>query len=394
MPAKSTPIKGTDVTERVARLEPKLVGMRRELHKRPELSFREHRTAAAVARSLTRLGLDVRTGIGGTGVTADLKGGAPGPTILLRADMDALPITERTGLDFASTIDGAMHACGHDVHTSAMVGVATILCEMRETLAGSVRFCFQPAEEILAGAARMIAEGAMEGIDHVIGAHVDSNMPLGAVCATAGPFLAGADFFEIRIRGQAGHAAMPHLSVDPVYAACQLVTAIQSIVSRETKAGEPLVLSIGAIQGGQVANIVVEEVQLRGTLRWFSGTERARALERIEALMTGVCEGLRARGELEVTASTPVTANDPASVELLKSVILGCGRANLVNAGRLMVSDDMALLLEQAPGVYFLAGARRSGAPHHHPEFEIDEGAIGLICEILTRCALKFLGSD
>jgi len=380
-----------DVRSQTEALLPELLAVRRELHRRPEPSFQEHATAARVGEWLARLDLGVRTGIGGTGVVADLEGAAPGPTLLLRADMDALPIAERTNLEFSSAIPGLMHACGHDVHTSALLGAASILIGLRDRIAGRVRFCFQPAEEILGGANAMIADGVMDGVDHVLGAHVDAIMPFGTVAASAGPFLAGADFFEIAISGSAGHAAMPHLTVDPLYVACQLVTAAQSIVSRETRPGERLVLSIGAIEGSTVANILVEKVVLRGTLRWFSSTERDRALARLEALMHGVCQGLRARGELHLTAGTPVTVNQPEAVEVLREALADCGRAELVDPGPMMGSDDVARLLERAPGAYFLVGARGSGAPHHHPEFEIDERVLGLICELLVRSALTYL---
>ena len=376
----------------VSRLEPDLIALRRDLHRHPELSLREVRTAGVVARWLQDLGLAVRTGVGGTGVLADLVGARPGPTLLLRADMDALPITEADHVEFASESEGVMHACGHDAHTASLLGAATVLSRLRRQIRGRVRFCFQPAEEILGGALRMIEDGAMEGVDHVLGAHVDAFLPFGTVAAAPGAFLAGADFFEIVIRGGAGHAATPHLSVDPLYVACQVVIAAQSIVSRETRAGEPLVLSIGGIEGGTVANILVDEVILRGTLRWFSSAERERALERLEALSTAVCSGLRAGCEFRLTARTPVTSNDPTELGLLTRVVAESGRASLVDPGRMMVSDDVARLLERVPGVYFLAGARPAApAPHHHPRFDIDERVIGLICELLVRSALQQL---
>lgn len=390
-PAATGLARRDEVSTAVERLEGDLVALRRDIHRHPELSGAEHATAGMVAAWLRRLGLDVRTGVGGTGVVAELAGASAGPRLLMRADMDALPINERTGLDFSSSVPGVMHACGHDAHTAALLGAASVLAGMRDRLAGAVRFCFQPAEEVLAGAAAMIADGVMEGVSGVVGAHVDSMLPLGSIAARPGAFLAGADFFEVIVSGGGGHAARPHESVDPVYVACHLVVAVQEIISRETRPGEPLVLSFGAIEAGTAANIVVEQVILKGTLRWFSEAERARVLERLPALIGGVCGAFRARGELKLVASAPIIDNDGEAVQRLSSVTAESGRATLVDPGRLTVSDDVARLLRRAPGVYFLAGARANGAPHHHPEFDIDERVIGLISELLARYAFRYL---
>lgn len=384
-----------DTTDQVRHLvdgmEGDLIALRRDLHRNPELGGEEHRTARQVAERLRELGLGVHTGLGTTGVVAELTGGAPGRTLLLRADMDALPITERTALEFGSAVPGVMHACGHDAHTAALVGAASILAKMSDRLAGNVRFCFQPAEELLAGAAALIEAGVTAGVSGIAGAHVDSLMPFGTIAARAGEFLAGADFFEITVRGAGGHAARPHESVDAVYVSCHLVTALQEIVSRETKAGEVVVLSVGAIEGGRTANVAAEEVVLRGTLRWFAVSERARVLQRLEGVLAGVCGAFRARAELRITATAPVTRNDGAALDLLAAVASDSGRAELTDPGRLTVSDDVARLLEKAPGVYFLAGARTNGAPHHHPEFDMDERVVGLICELLVRYSLRYL---
>lgn len=383
-----------EVSAAVEGMEGDLVALRRHLHRYPELSGVEHATAERVAGWLLGLGLEVRTGVSGTGVVAELAGAAAGPTLLMRADMDALPIEERTGLEFASSVPGVMHACGHDAHTAALLGTASVLAGMRSRLAGAVRFCFQPAEETLAGAAGMIADGVLDGVDGVVGAHVDSMLPFGSIAVRPGQFLAGADFFEISVRGAGGHAARPHESVDPVYVACHLVVAAQEIISRETRPGEPLVLSFGAIGGGTAANIVVEEVVLKGTLRWFTEAERARVLERLAAVIQGVTGTFRARGELRLLASAPVATIDDVAFRTLRSVVIERRYAELLDPGRLTVSDDMASLLEQTPGVYFLAGARAHGAPHHHPEFDIDERVIGLITGLLTRYVLRCLAQS
>jgi len=379
------------LAQTVARLESDLVRLRRDLHRHPELAFTERRTASIVRERLEALGLAVRLGVGGTGVVADLEGTTPGPRVLVRADMDALPIMEQTGLDYSSTRPGVMHACAHDAHVSALIGTATVLVEMRE-LPGSIRFCFQPAEEVLTGARRMIADGVMDGVDAVLGAHLFSPIPFGTVSMAPGPFLAGGDMFELRVIGKAGHGGTPQSSIDPVYAAAQVITALQSIVARETRPGEPLVVSINAIQGGSAANVTVEAVTLRGTIRWFSATEQERGLARIEAIARGVGEALRVQIEFEVLGGAPVTSNVPEYAALVEEAVTESGRATLIDGGPITATDDVAYLLDMAPGAFFLVGTGGPGAvPHHHPAFEIDERAIGLMSEILARAAIKVL---
>ena len=379
----------TSLRDAIARLEPDLVQLRRDLHQHPELAFTEERTAAIVRERMEGLGLRVRAGVGGTGVVAELQGTTPGPTVLIRADMDALPVSERTGLDYASTTPGVMHACGHDAHVSALIGAATVLTEMPD-LGGTLRFCFQPAEEVLAGAQQMIADGVMDGVDCVLGAHLLSSIPFGTVAMAHGPFLAGGDLFELRVIGKAGHGGTPHSSIDPVYAAAQIVTALQSVVARETRPGEPMVVSVNAIQGGSAANVTVEAVTLRGTIRWFSRAERERGLARIEAIARGVGEALRVRVEFEIMGGAPVTANIPEYAALVDEAVAETGRATPIDAGAITATDDFAYLLELAPGAFLGVGAGGPNAvPHHHPAFEIDERAIALTSEILARSAIK-----
>jgi amidohydrolase len=376
----------------VEKLEPDLIALRRDFHRHPELGFAEERTASKVAEAMQRLGLQVHTGVGGTGVIADLEGERSGPVLLIRAELDALSVTEATGRDFASIKPGMMHACGHDAHMSALVGTAMILCETRANLSGTVRFCFQPAEELLAGAEQMISDGAMRRVDFVLGAHVLSIVPFGTVVSVPGPFLSGADFFQLRVIGSAGHGGMPHLSVDPVFAAAQVVTALQSIVARETEPSTTLVVSINAIGGGGAANVVAEEVVLSGNMRWFSETERERGLRRIPEIAGAICEGLRANVRFTVDASAPVAVNSSEQLDLVEEAVAETDRSVIVNPGPLTVSDDFARLLEIAPGAFIGIGAGGSGAaPHHHPGFDIDERAISLMTEILVRTALRTL---
>jgi amidohydrolase len=373
------------------RLEPELIRLRRDLHRKPELAFGERRTASIVRERLESLGLEVRSGVGGTGVVADLPGARHGPRVLVRADMDAIPVTERTGLEYSSTAPGVMHACGHDAHVSALIGVASVLSDMPE-LPGSIRFCFQPGEELLTGARRMIDDGVMDGVDAVLGAHLLSPVPFGTVSVAHGPFLAGGDLFELRVIGRAGHGGMPQSSIDPIFASAQVISALQSIVARETRPGEPVVVSINAVEGGTAANVTVETVTLRGTIRWFAPDERDRALARIEAISRGLGEALRVHIEFEVLGGAPVTSNVPEYATLVDEAVADTGRATAVDADPITATDDVAHLLRMAPGAFVGVGAGGPGAiPHHHPAFEIDERAIRLMSEILARATIKAL---
>jgi amidohydrolase len=381
-----------DLVRDLTLLDPELVAIRRDLHRHPELSCVEERTAALIAERTRALGLSVRTGVGGTGVVADLMGEHPGPTLLLRADMDALPVTEQSQRDFASTVPGVMHACGHDAHVSALLGTATLLTARRHELAGRVRFAFQPAEELAGGAQRMIADGVLDGVDRALAAHVLAPAPFGVVLSRPGPFLAGLDAFELTVHGKAGHGGMPQSAVDPMLASAHVLLALQSIVSRETRPGEPVVVSVTAIEGGRAANVMVEQVTLRGTVRWFQATERERVLTRIRELAAGVCSGLRARSEFKVLFSAPVTTNAKAPVDLIEAAILATGRATVVDPGPLTISEDFSEFLDRVPGCLIGVGCGGPSAPpHHHHAFDLDERSIGLTAEIFTRAALSML---
>jgi amidohydrolase len=381
-----------DITQAVNKLEPELIALRRTFHRHPELGLQEQWTANRVAEELERIGLPVKRNVGRTGLVADLAGAGEGPTLLLRSDMDGLPVKEVAGHDFASKNDGVMHACGHDAHMASLLGAAKILSEHQHRIRGRVRFCFQPAEEIIAGAALMIEDGVMDGVDEVLAAHVLTPAPFGVVLARPGPFFAGCDIFELRIIGKAGHGAMPHLSVDPIIAGAHVITALQTIVSRETKPGETLVVSVAAIEGGKAANVVVEEVVLRGTVRWFVETERDRVLERMGAIAQGVASALRAKTELRITGSVPVTQNTAASVSRAAAAIAATGRAGMVDSGPITASEDFSLFLKHAPGCLIGVGAGGPDAPpHHHHSFTVDERAIALTAEVFVRYTLDAL---
>lgn len=377
-----------DLGRERARLEAELIETRRSLHRRPELAFAEHRTAKLVADRLGAIGYEPRVGVGATGILADLEGGRPGPTLLIRADMDALPVDEVPGRSYGSQVPGRMHACGHDAHTSALLGVAALLMPRREQLTGRVRLLFQPAEEIGRGALAVIDDGALDGVDEALTAHVFSPIPFGMVALPEGTALMGTDMFELTVDGGGGHAGLAHETRDAVLAAAQLVSALQTITARETSPLDSLGLTIASITGGTAANVVTDTVTLRGTLRWLDGTLRERALDRITQIADGLCSALRVAHQLDVTATVPVLrcAAEPTAR------LAGAAAAAAVSAidpGILPVSDDFAHIADRVPAALVAVGAGGPGCgAHHAPNFDIDERAIGVTAEILTRAAL------
>jgi amidohydrolase len=377
-----------------AALEPELVATRRALHEQPEIAFAEYRTAELVADRLRTLGLEPQTGVGGTGVIADIDGARSGPTLLLRADMDALPLEETPGRSYGSRVPGRMHACGHDAHTSALLGAASLLGPYARSLAGRVRLLFQPAEEVGAGALAVIADGALDGVDEAIAAHVFSPMPFGVVGTRAGEFLVGAEFFELTVEGSGGHSGIANEARNTVFAAAQLVSALQSIADRETSPTETLVLTIASIEGGTAANVIASRVTLRGTLRWLDPTVRDRALARMEQTATRVCASLRVNHDLRVSATLPVLRCKKEPTALLADAANSAG-ATVIDPGIVPVSEDFAHVAERVPAGFIAVGAGGDGCgAHHAPDFDIDERAIGLTAEILARAALARLSRD
>jgi amidohydrolase len=390
----------------IAERQPELVDLRRHFHRHPELSFEEHQTAAAIAAHLRRAGLEVTEGVGGTGVVGLLRGtGASadaGRTLLVRADIDALPITEANDVEYASQSPGAMHACGHDAHIAIALTLADVLAGMRERLRGNVKFAFQPAEERIGGAAPMIEQGVMRDPDvtAVIGLHIWSPTPVGDVVVQAGPLFASADEVYLKVRGRGGHGAMPHLNVDPIAAAAQIVVAVQTLVSREVSPFQPAVVTFGSIHGGTAFNIVADEVELRGTVRAYDPAVREHLLRRIGEVAEGVAAALRASAEYEVRRGAPACVNDAEIAALVHRAAQETVGAEHVPQGdqRQSVSDDMALFLNAAPGCYFLLGCgnpeRGITAPHHSPRFDVDEDALPIGVEVMARAALAYLAGD
>ena len=382
-------------------LVPDMVAMRRDLHEHPELAFEEVRTSGIVAQRLRTLGLEVQTGIAKTGVVGLLRGGASKPgakTIAIRADMDALPIYELNEIDYRSTVDGKMHACGHDGHTSILLAVADILSKRKAELSGNVKFVFQPAEEAVGGAAPMVKEGAMQGVDGIIGLHLISDYPIGRVGVRAGPVFASADKLLLTVRGKGGHAAMPEASVDPIVIAAYIVTALQTLISRETSPFGPAVITIGKIQAGTAFNIIPETAEMLGTMRAYSAEHRNKLRRRIGEIASGIAMAMGGSCDVEIIDGCPTCVNDAGMTEVVHKAAAATVGERKVDDGEEVLSsgsDDMACFLEAVPGCYFIVGTKNAekGAnyPHHHPRFNIDEDALPVGVEVLTRAAMEYL---
>ncbi len=371
-----------------------IIALRRRIHEEPELGFDTEKTAQKVLDAIGDLPLEIQTSVAQNGIVATLHGTESGPTVGLRADMDALPIHEETGLPFASKIDGKMHACGHDAHTSMLVGAARTLCQehLRERLRGTVRFYFQPAEEGGGGGRVMVEEGALEGVDSVFALHLWPGLELGKAATKPGPAMAAADAFEMEIRGRGGHGAMPHLTTDAVAMAAQIVTALQTIVSREVDPVEPAVLTVGQIGAGTAFNIIPEVARIAGTVRTMSGDLRERMPRRIEDLARGITRGMGGDIELDYTFSYPVTRNDPEAVSLALDVAGRLfGEEAAVEAEHpSMAAEDFAFMLEEVPGAYIWLGVGDvSGL--HTPKFAFDESVLPRGSALLAALALESL---
>ncbi|WP_433943173.1 M20 metallopeptidase family protein [Paenibacillus sp. SN-8-1] len=360
-----------------------LTAIRRHLHKYPELGFEEVLTSAYVAGELGKLGLIVQTGLAGTGIVALLKGGRPGPVIALRADMDALPLLEQTGLPFASLHEGRMHACGHDGHMAMLLGAARILTGHREELAGTVKFIFQPAEEMLGGARHMIKAGALESprVDAIVGLHLWPDLPTGQFGLRPGTIMASMDHVNITVHGTAGHGAAPHQGVDAILVAAHVMTALQSLISRESDPADPVVLSMGSIHGGSLPNIIADRVEIKGTVRAVREDTRQRMAKRIQELAGSVAAGMNGRAEVSYTYGYPPTVNDPQLILWAEETL--CKAPEEVSVVQMqhsqMTSEDMAYYMDQVPGAFLLVGAGGAGRgefPLHHPRMTIDEKAL------------------
>jgi len=389
---------GRAVSELDAATTQHLIAHRRELHASPELSFKEDETARYIAERLDALGVDtLQRGVGGTGVVAEIRGERPGRSVMVRADMDGLPITETADVVFRSTRAGVMHACGHDVHMAIALELARWLAGRRHELPGMVRFAFQPAEEQAGGAKAMIDAGVLDGIDRVVGLHVWSGLPTGQISVRSGAVMASADMFTLTIRGKGGHGAQPHLTVDAVVIAAEVVTALQTLVSRETSPTAPVVITLGSVHGGTAANIVAGEVVIQGTLRTFDAEIRHHLLARIAQLAEAIAAAMRGSSQFVHDSGTPPVINDPAMVALVTEAASGVvGKEAVVPFEPLMVAEDFAYFLESRPGCFFLLGGAPAGPPvvHHTAEFRIDERCLPIGFQVMSAAVLRLLRPD
>jgi amidohydrolase len=388
----------TQFVQQADALEDEIVALRRDFHRHPELGFQEHRTAGVVASEMENLDLEVQTGIAETGVVALMVGEKPGPTILLRFDMDALPVQEETGAPYASIHDGVMHACGHDGHTAIGIAVAKLLHEHQAHLPGKVKFVFQPAEEGLGGAERMVAEGVLENPrpDYSLSMHLWNDKPRGWIGITPGPAMAGAEKFKVVIRGEGGHGAAPHQAVDPVLAAAQITTALQSIVSRNVDPLKSAVVSVTQFRAGEAFNIIPPHATLRGTIRTFTPEVRDLVLQRVEEVSRGVATAMGADAKVEFTRLTPPVVNDGDVAAKLHSVAESMFPEAVISSSEItMGSEDMAFFMEGIPSSYLFVGSsdtsRSLDAPHHNPRFDFDEAALPLASSLMAASVWSML---
>ncbi len=369
----------------------KIVALRRDIHREPELGFGTERTAEKVLAALDGLPLDVETGVAENGIVATLEGEGDGRTVALRADTDALPMQEETGLPFASEIEGRMHACGHDGHTGILVGAAHALSGMRDRLSGTVKFIFQPAEEGGGGGKIMVDEGVVEDVSSIFALHLWPGLPFGKVATKTGPIMAAADAFEMEIVASGGHGAMPHLAADAVVIAAQVVTALQTIVSREVDPVEPAVLTVGEIGAGTAFNIIPEKARLGGTVRTLNADLRKRMPWRMEAVARGVAKGMRGDANLDYDFSYPVTVNDEGAAGYALGVAEDLFGAQSVRElpNPSMTAEDFSFYLEKVPGAFIWLGVGEDVSGLHTPQFAFDEEILPRGSALLAALALE-----
>ncbi len=394
----------TDFLKQATELFPYTQTLRRDFHMHPELGFNEIRTGGIVAKELEALGLEVTKGVGKTGVVGLLEGAKPGPTLLLRFDMDALPINEETGAEYASLNQGVMHACGHDGHTSIGLTVAKILNAHKNELAGTIKFCFQPSEEgsngeEIGGAEMMMKDGVLEGpkVDMTLSMHLWNEKPLGWVHVAKGPVMAGAEEFKIKIIGKGGHGAIPNLAIDPVVCAAQIISAAQSIVSRNVGPLETAVVSFTIVKGGTAFNVIPQEVMMEGTIRTFDPQVRNKVVNRFEEIVKGVASAMGCQAEVNVKQLTPALINaEHVTATVQESARRVLPQANHDNTPYLtMGAEDMAYIQSKVDGCYFFIGSANTEKHldygHHHPKFDFDEQALISGAALMAAAAADIL---
>jgi amidohydrolase len=384
-----------DIHQLVSEHKELVVNTRRDLHQIPETAYTEKKTSAYVTEYLNKEGLEIQTGIATYGVVGSLKTGRPGPTLMIRADMDALPVTEETDLPFASTHPGVMHACGHDAHVAMALVAASVLSRIKDDLNGTIKFVFQPAEEGPGGAKPMIDEGVLENpqVDYSIGCHVWPEIPEGTIGVRSGPFMAAMDRFDIKIIGRGGHGAMPHMCVDALEAGTQVVSALQRISSRHVNPLDPVVVTVGMFHAGTAFNVIPGEAQLSGTTRTFNLDIWNSWEERLEKVVRGVCQSMGVEFELVFSKGYPPTINDDSMAEVVRRCAQDVvGADNVVVPERTMGGEDMSFFLQQTKGCFYALGVgREEFAPVHNSRFNFNEDVLALGVETHCRVALDLL---
>lgn len=386
--------------DEIAEWEPELVATRRDFHMHPESGLEEFRTSGIVAERLRALGMDeVQTELAVTGVKAVLRGGKPGRTLLLRADMDALPIQEENAVDYRSQNDGMMHACGHDAHTAILLSAARVLVRHRDEIPGTIVFCFQPAEEGRGGAKKMVAEGVLENphVDAALGLHMMQEIPLGEIAIVPGPAMAAADGFRVTIQGKGGHASTPELTVDALLVAVEIIGTLQTLVSREVPPLTPAVVTTATFHaGGAASNIIADTATFSGSVRWFQKETGDLLARRIPEIIMGVAETLRATADVQYVRGVPPTDNEPAMAEMVRQIATEVVGADKVRTGPpLMGSEDFSEFTQCVPSAFFFVGSRDEASGkvwgHHHPRFDIDERSLPIGVEMTIRSAMHWL---
>jgi len=382
-------------------LSEELVERRRDLHQHPETAFEEVRTAGIVAEELTRLGMEVQTGVGKTGVVGILEGDTDGPTVLVRADMDALPIEEENAVAYRSQVAGKMHACGHDAHTSIGLGVAKLLSKRQGELRGRVKFVFQPAEEIAGGALAMIEDGVLDTPrpDVSLGLHVWNSLPLGQVGLASGPIMAGSNSFEITISGSGGHGASPHETRDPIMCAAQMISALQTIVSRNTDPLEGAVVSVTQVHAGSADNVIPQTATLRGTTRAFRPEVQTLIKERMQVIVESTAAAMGCTATLAYRDQTVPVINDDEVTQRVRGALRPLlSEAQILTDERTMGAEDMGYLMDDIPGLFMFVGSanheRDLDYGHHHPRFDIDEDVLPFGVALLSQAVAAYVLDD
>jgi carboxypeptidase Ss1 len=386
------------IVESSMAVEREVISIRREIHRHPELSYQEKRTSELVSSKLRSLGLEVRTGVGGTGVVGLLRGKGEGKVVGLRADMDALPVSEMTDLPFKSEVPGVMHACGHDAHTAILLGVAEVLSMNADLLKGSVKFLFQPAEEDggRGGALPMIEDGALEDphVDHVFGLHIVSDCPSGVICYRPGPVMAAPDSFKIIVKGRGGHGSRPDDTVDPIWIGSQIVSTLYGLRSRVVPQTKPLVISVCSFHSGTKDNIIPDQAVLEGTIRTLDEDLRSMVKTKVAEMVNSLCSSMGAQCHVSFMADAyPVTVNDPIVTEKAASLLKEAG-FKLLEIEPVMGGEDVSRFLQRAPGTYYFLGTRNESKgciyPNHSSKFTIDEDVLKVGVSSLSLLAIQF----